>query len=293
MITQFFGNFLLNKRYAEPQELADALSAVKTTRVKLGVLAINAGYMTSEQVERVHAEQQKCDKRIGEIAVDMGFMTGEQVEELFSKQTGTHLLLGQALVDKGYMTNSEFEEALNSYKAENSLTDSDFSDSDNEKIHSVIRSFYDFEDSDDEMMVSYIDLLFKNIVRFIGDDFTPLNCEKISSYSFSNAGLQRVKGKFNISSAIDAADKPYIEFGSRYAGERLTAVDEMADACSGEFLNLHNGLYAVNISNDDGLELKLSPQESIHNETYENMTGTYMIPLVFPFGKVTFVIGTF
>lgn len=293
MFTQFFGNYLLNKRLVSPEQLSEALSVLKTTRVKLGVLAINAGYMTAEQVEKVHAEQQRVDKRIGEIAVDMGYMTGEQVEKLFSQQSGTHLILGQALVDKGYMTNSRFEDALNSYKNENSLTDSDFKDNDNEKIQKVIRSFYDFDDSDDELMVAYIDLLFKNIVRFIGDDFMPMNCERITEYSFVNAGVQHIKGEFSCTAAIDAEDKAYIEFGSRYAGEELTAVDEMADACAGEFLNLHNGLFAVNVSNDTGRELSLEPQEVIRGEKITGMVDTYKIPLIFPFGTVTFIIGSY
>lgn len=292
MFTQFFGNYLLNKRLVEPQQLAEALSALKTTRVKLGVLAINAGYMTAEQVEKVHAEQQRVDKRIGEIAIDMGYMTLEQVDELFSSQSGTHLLLGQALVDRGSMTNAEFENALNAYKAENSLTDSDFKENDNAKIHSVIREFYRFDSASDELMIEYIDLLFKNIVRFIGDDFTPLNCEKITSYEYSNASIQKINGAFSCLSAVDAEDEPYIVFASRYAGEQLDAVDEMADASAGEFLNLHNGLFAVNVSNDSGIELVLEPQNVIRNEKHDNLTDTYKIPLAFPFGTVTFILGS-
>ncbi|MBQ8568995.1 MAG: chemotaxis protein CheX [Oscillospiraceae bacterium] len=292
MFTQFFGNYLLNKRLVEPQQLAEALSALKTTRVKLGVLAINAGYMTAAQVEKVHAEQQRIDKRIGEIAVDMGFMTLAQVDELFSSQSGTHLLLGQALVDRGAMTNAEFETALNAYKAENSLTDSDFKENDNAKIHTVIKEFYRFDGASDELMVEYIDLLFKNIVRFIGDDFTPLNCEKITSYEYTNASIQKINGQFSCTSAIDAEDAAYIAFASRYAGEELDAVDEMADASAGEFLNLHNGLFAVNVSNDSGVELVLEPQNVIRNEKQTGLTDTYKIPLAFPFGTVTFILGS-
>ena len=291
MFTQFFGNYLLNNRLVEPAQLAEALSALKTTRVKLGVLAINAGYMTAEQVEKVHAEQQRMDKRIGEIAVAMGFMTNAQVDELFSAQSGSHLLLGQALVDRGYMSNSDFETALNAYKAENSISDSDFKENDNEKIHNVIKSFYNFENDSDELMVEYIDLLFKNIVRFIGDDFTPLNCERVDTYKFSNASIQKISGVFAHTIAVDAEDKAYIGFASRYAGEELTAVDEMADASAGEFLNLHNGLFAVNVSNDRNTELTLEPQVVVHNETRDGLNGAYKIPLAFPFGVVTFVIG--
>ncbi len=293
MFTQFFGNYLLNKRLVTSEQLSDALTAVKTTRVKLGVLAINAGYMTAEQVEKILDCQRREDKRVGELAVDMGYMTGEQVERLFAKQTPTHLVLGQVLVDNGCMTNSEFEDALNGYKEKNSLTDSDFDDSENEKIHSVLRSFYEFDDGYDEVMIDYIDLLFKNIVRFIGDDFTPLDCEFIDEYFFANAGVQRVKGHFSCTASVEGDDKAYAGFASRYAGEEISAVDELADASAGEFLNLHNGLFAVNVSNNEGVELTLEPQENLHNKTLAKLSDTFVIPIIFPFGKISFVIGTF
>ena len=58
MFTQFFGNYLLNQRLVSPEQLTEALELQKTTRLKLGVLAINAGYMTAAQVDEVHNAQQ-------------------------------------------------------------------------------------------------------------------------------------------------------------------------------------------------------------------------------------------
>lgn len=101
MFTQFFGNYLLNQKLVTPEQLVDALQEKQNTRMKLGVLAINAGYMTASQVERVHELQSKMDKRIGDIAVELGYMTEDQVMELLHAQPLGYLLLGQALVDKG------------------------------------------------------------------------------------------------------------------------------------------------------------------------------------------------
>ena len=44
MITQFFGNYLLNEHLVTPNQLIEALQEKNNTRLKLGVLAINAGY---------------------------------------------------------------------------------------------------------------------------------------------------------------------------------------------------------------------------------------------------------
>ena len=289
MFTQFFGNYLLNKGLVTAAQLADALAVQKETRLRLGVLAINAGYMTAAQVEQVHAEQQRVDKRIGDIACDMGFLTPAQVDELLSSQGAAHLQLGQALMNAGAMTNAAFEEALSGYKAENSLTDVDFADNSGNKISKVIKKFYAFDnESYSEILSEYVTLLFKNIIRFIGDDFTPLTPEKLSSINMQFSAIQQIEGKPSFTTAIEGDAKSYIAFASRFADEQLTEVDEMTDASCGEFINLHNGLFTVNISNEMSIELKLSPQE--YSQDYSLSGSIYRIPLVFPFGTVNFII---
>ena len=126
MFTQFFGNYLFNEKLVTKQQLIEALEMQKFARAKLGVLAINAGYMTGAQVDEVHAEQQRMDKRFGDIAVDKGYMTEEQVEELLKNQKQSHLVIGQALVDKGYLTNEQFADALAKYKENNLIEEREF-----------------------------------------------------------------------------------------------------------------------------------------------------------------------
>ncbi|MGN0641623.1 MAG: chemotaxis protein CheX [Huintestinicola sp.] len=291
MFTQFFGNYLLNKGLVTPAQLSDALAVQKTTRLKLGVLAINAGYMTAEQVEQVHAEQQRVDKRIGDIACDMGYLTHEQVEQLLSSQGEAHLQLGQALVDMGAMTNAQFADALNSYKTENSLTDVDFSNTHADKIKDIIKKFYDFSGEENaDMYLEYVTLLFKNIIRFIGDDFTPMAAEKLPSVTVDLASVQVMEGALPCLTVIDGKEPAYVGFASRYAGESLIEADEMTDAANGEFLNLHNGLFSVNVSNETGREIKLLPQATKRAESISGKSAVYRMPLVFPFGTVNFLI---
>ncbi len=95
----------------------------KHTRLRLGVLAINAGLMTAEQVEHVNITQQSVDKRFGDLAVELGYVTADDVEKLLAQQPTDYLLLGQTLVNNGALTNAEFEKALKDYKAENQITD--------------------------------------------------------------------------------------------------------------------------------------------------------------------------
>ncbi len=290
MFTQLFGNYLLNKGLVSSAQLSQALEAQKKTRVKLGVLAINAGYMTAAQVDEAHAEQQRADKRFGDICVEKGFLSATQVDELLGKQGQAHLQLGQALVDSGAMTNTSFADALSAYKAENSLSDVDFNDKSGSKVDELIAKLYSFEGEERSVMLTeYVTLLFKNLIRFIGDDFTPLAPEKIPSARVSFCAEQRIcGGGFDCLTAFDASEQGYIAFASRFAGEQLTDADAMTDAANTEFMNLHNGLFTVNISNDMEKELDLLPPDSVRNGTVEGPV--YRISVVYPFGTTAFYL---
>lgn len=291
MFTQFFGNYLLNKGLVSPDNLADAMQHQKTTRLKLGVLAINAGLMTADQVNKVHAEQQRVDKRIGDLMVEMGYLTREQVEELFKTQPSGHLLLGQALVDNGYMTNSQFESALTSYKAETGISDADFYSAESENTSRLISQFYKFDDNKNvKYFTGYLSLLFKNIIRFIGDDFTPLDAVVVNDKICRNCIGQHISGAVSAITVIESDSFSAVEFASRFANEKLTENDEYTQACISEFLNLHNGLFAVNVSNEDGIELSLEPQTFYNEYDLSKLGNVYVIPVCFSFGTINFIV---
>lgn len=293
MFIQFFGSYLLNNKIVSAEQLIESLEISKNIRVKLGVLAINAGFMTAEQVDEVHDVQATVDKRIGDIAVDMGYMTESQVAELLASQKTGYLSLGQALVDKGYMNNTQFEHAINNYKKENKLENLSNNDHQKQKIDEVIIRFFNFDFSPNaNFYKEYVSLLFRNIIRFIGSDFIPLKSCKIQEYSSDLLVTQEIKGDFKAFIAIGCNDKTFIELASRFANEEFTKLNEFVNASVGEFLNLQDGLFCVNISNGKGIELDLNPQE-IHNKVeLKNINNAFIIPVNFTFGKVDFIISS-
>lgn len=291
MFTQFFGNYLLNEKLVTPEQLVEAMQQKKETRMKLGVLAINAGYMTASQVERVHELQSKMDKRIGDIAVELGYMTDEQVIELLHSQPLGYLLLGQAIVDKGYITNAQFEEAINSYKEKFSLTDEDIKNNENSKIEALVSSLYDFSYvSNSSLYEEFVVLLLNNLVRFVGDDFTPLQPEKeIKSTSYKSTS-QNITGEFSTQINVFADEATLIEFACRYSGEELNELNEYVEASAQDFINLHNGLFTVNVSNNEQIELKLTPPTMLEELTPNKVSNCIILPFQFSFGTVRFSI---
>lgn len=292
MYTQLFGGYLLNHGVLTADQLAGAMEKAKETRVKLGVLAINAGYMTAEQVDECHCIQFSRDKRLGDIAVEQGYMTENQVEELLKSQKSGYLVLGQAIMNQGYLDNVAFEKVLADYKKASTITESDFLADNEEKAEKVLNEYYGIcaEDAADGVS-QYISLLMKNLVRFIGSDFSLLRAERAKSVPADLTVMQPISGVINLTTALCTDKKTFLAFGSRYAKEEIEVLDEYAKAAAGEFMNLNNGLFTVNMSQQKNIELELEPQE-VTKGGLEGTGSAYIIPVQFSFGIVRFVVAS-
>ncbi len=291
MFAQFFGGYLFNKKLVTAEELTQAFEDKKNTRMRLGVLAINAGLMTAEQVEHVNVTQQSVDKRFGDLAVELGYVTSEQVDELLSQQPTDYLLLGQTLVNNGVLSNSEFEKAINDYKQENELTDDDLADEKADNLTKLVSEFYHLEDADNARMLrDYVTMLFKSIIRFIDSDFTPLEAVMVRSYDAECLVRQDITGSYEAATCVTAGAYEYSEFAKRFAGDSMGDVSEFLNETVGEFLNVINGLFAVNESNEQGIEITMNPQTAISNGNITFDKAAYCIPVVFSFGEVDFIV---
>lgn len=290
MFTQFFGNYLLSRRLVSPEHLSEVFQTMKDTRLKLGMLAINAGLMTAAQVERAHSEQQRVDKRIGDVMIDMGYLTKEQVETLLNTQSVEYLLLGQTLIDNGYMTTNQFEQALNAYKTENGFSETDFRTESDASAQKLVSNFYNFNSMNGSSYITgYVSLLFKNLIRFIGSDFTPMDAHAFMG-ALSDCITQRIEEGFSAITLIDADAASMIEFASRFAHERFTCEDEYTHACITEFINLHNELFTENISWNGGIKPKLNAQGLNEKLDLSEISNACVIPISFSFGTINFIV---
>lgn len=290
MFTQFFGNYLLNQKLVTTEQLMEGLQENKNTRLKLGVLAINAGYMTASQVDEVHTQQTHIDKRFGDIAVDMGFLTSEQVDELLNTQKVGYLLLGQALVDKGYLTNSQFETSIRDYKEYYQIMETDISNQTDQKAIEMVQSFFSSSQNNSKFYFEYIALLLKSFIRFIGDDFILLQPKQSVAASSTLNIMQPILGEFSSKTTILFPDENVLlSFANAYANESFSLDDrEYLEASAADFLNLHNGLFTVNISNDYNVELRLEPP--VFSKDMEAYANAIVLPVQYTFGVIEVVI---
>lgn len=266
MFSQFFGHYLLNNGFLTREQLADALEFQQSVHVKFGVIAVDEGFLTPAQVEKIHEMQKQVDKRFGEIAVDLRYLTEEQVEAMLSVQKQNHLLLAQALVDKEYMTIEQFSEALNEYKKQHSLSDDKFEAIKRGDIDALVNHLLNEETS--KKFAKYLALFAKNMIRFIDDQAYLSVSEKAELNDKDWFVHQDIVGEAPLFTAISANTDVFLHIASAYAEEPLTGVDELAQASVSEFLNLHNGIYLVNMSNE-GIELNMNPQSVGQNMTVD------------------------
>lgn len=287
MYTQFFGNFLLEKNLITKEQLLKAIESQKGQRLRLGTLAIHAGLLTAAEVNHIHGIQTHKNKRFGEIAMELGYLSPVQIDKLLAAQTPSYLQLSQALVDLNYLSAEDFESAMEEYQLMHQLSDLDFSNEQYDKVALLIARFFtDQLVNDPGYYASYITLFFNNIVRFIGQDFAPSKVIITKDLDADHMAVQRIKGKYNMITGIAMDEETLIAFASRYAGEEFYENDEFTQAALEDFLNLHNGLFAVNASNSDGVELELEPPTYGDEELGD--LEFYVIPLDFPFGRINF-----
>ena len=294
MYTQFFGNYLLSKGYVNSKQLFAAMQKQSNEHMRLGTLAIHAGYMSASEVDSTIIEQTHQDKKFGELAIQLGYLTNEQVIELLKAQSPDFLLLGQILVDDGVLTNTDLENIIADYRSQNEMIDLDMTIESKETVSRLFENFF----ISSEAPISrhgkmYLELLFNNFIRFIGDDFTPLTIETCNEFPTERCICQKIEGVYAANSYISMEEETAVAFASRYVGDLFNSYDEYMQASLEDFLNLHNGLFIVNVSNDSSIELTISAPESIDDPLLIFETETYHIPILYSFGTVHFIFEVF
>lgn len=289
MFSQFFGQYLLNKGLLTTAQLSECLALEQSVRVKLGVLAMNAGVLTADQVEEIHELQRSRDKRFGEIAIEKEYLTVEQLDELLGKQSSKQLSLSQAILDQGYLNLAELESAMASYNQENKLaSDKDGAQVDSAMLEGILQFAGAGEDK--ALFLNYTALFMRNMIRFL-DEVPIAGAETVLGEVAPSdwVATQVISCKSDMITGLILKEDSLLEIARRYSQEPLSTVDELAQDSIAEFLNLVNGIFCVNAS-DQGVDLDLHFPSVIQGADTANVKG-YRIPLTLRFGIVDLMIG--
>ena len=141
-----------------------------------------------------------------------------------------------------------------------------------------------------ETNVMYLELMFNSLIRFVGEDFSPLTPMVLDEYPITFGVSQAISNNNDYLTHIDCDRDTAIAFASRYANEEFTEFDEYVIAALEDFLNLHNGLFIVNVSNNTSETIALAPPEITMEGVLSGPNKCVDFPVAYPFGTIHLII---
>ena len=275
MFGVYFGKYLQDIGVLTNQQYEDIIKTSRTSKVKMGLLAVNEGYMTQAQAEEVNQLQAMQDARFGDIAVSKGYLTDEQVSELLKKQGDSYLLFVQALIESDIFTLEDIQKHLNHYKKSERLTSLYLAAIKSSDIDKIIPIF--LRDSNAPTVIKdYVALMARNIVRFIDSKVRFDKIERIHTYTNKYISSQCFTGDYELFIGIcGEGDKVFAE---SYAKEEFAQIDEDCLDAVCEFINVCNGLFASKLSQEE-VQIDMLPPNMYTDSTTISTEGMmYKLP---------------
>lgn len=289
MYDKLFGNYLLNKGTLSNETLQKILREQQNVRVRIGTLAITKGLMTGSQVEEVTSLQRQFDKRFGEIAIEKDYLSENQVDMLLKVQSEeSNLQIGQAAVDFGYITYDQLEKQLTLFEEECGLNNDQLAALKDGDIDTIVRQLLPFiADPQDEILCQYTILFIKNIMRFLY--LQPwLSLEGMQKNDDTVIIRQYLNNEKSLLSAMVMSESCMNKVAATFAKIEIIDDSELVEASVTEFLNLHNGIFSVNMSNK-GKKYDLIPPEVIRNKSNISLEG-HEINIQTVLGEITLIL---
>lgn len=291
MFSQFFGNYLFSNGYVTKEQLLPALVRQTKETLQVRTLALYAGYMSSQEIKHIVELQQEENKKFSELAIKYGYLTQHQVMELLNMKAPNFLVLGQILVNDGIFTYEEFENILTDYRSQSEFLEFELNEENRNDFHRLVEDFSIIsETAIPEFGKSYLELLFNNLVRYVGDDFSTLPPSLCTEFATECCVSQTIEGPYVVNTYFNMDEVAAIAFAERYSGDSYSEVDEFVIAAIDDLLNLHNGLFIVNASNDHLNELTIGVIEHHPNTIINFENATYLFPICYPFGIIYFIM---
>lgn len=259
MFSQLFGNYLIGKKVITADEYHKAIDNQLKVRVKLGTIAIADGLLTEEQVDIINRLQMQEDKRFGDIAQEKGLLTDEQIGVLLRKQGNPYMQFVESLTQCTNLTATVIEKTLAVFQKEEGFSDKDMEALKNEDLDALAPVFAPSSNPD---ITDLAGLVIRDVNRFISRDFYTDRMQKVSSLSYSSLAGQQLSGpaRYYVGlAACDHDDEAFQIVAGRFSG--IKAARGSADSFDGvcEFINVNNGLFASDQSENKGKEYELEP----------------------------------
>lgn len=136
----------------------------------------------------------------------------------------------------------------------------------------------------------YVAELVFNLSRFVEDETIPQPYIAASALPKECYLSQNIIGDYNACTALYGSEEVLCDFARAYSKFDIDGYDDLTREILADFLNLHNGLFAVNLSDAQKIECTLLPPNTTPGTQPELKSHTYIMPVEFTFGTVNFVL---
>lgn len=153
-------------------------------------------------------------------------------------------------------------------------------------------NFKEISKDSSDFVNAYIRKLILNLLSYVNDDFTIGDIELVNEYAAKRELSQEITGVPSAYSAIDSDEDALIHFADDYSKMGIKEYDALAKESILDFLNLHNGLFVVELSKLNICELMLSApkQNGAFLMTSPVMGHITVIPVTFSYGTIKFLL---
>ncbi|MCL1834838.1 MAG: hypothetical protein FWG48_01645 [Oscillospiraceae bacterium] len=275
MFNRMFLERLEEQGHLNPQQVADALATQRSTKVRLGTLAIEAHMMTEEQAETINRQQAAQNAHFGELAVKNKFLSQAQLAYLLDIQPREHVVLKQILHDKQYMQAEAVEAELAAYRQELALSDRDFERLLDNHVNTYVSKIAAIDGWENPILTVYARIFLTTVIRLVDKDIAIRRASSVTDGSMPYAISISLKGDATNALVFSAGDVGgAIEFAGKFAegfmGTTIDATDEIARDAMKEFLNCVGGLFTTELTSKTHLSLDIEVPQFSDNFAVES-----------------------
>ncbi|MCL2619206.1 MAG: hypothetical protein FWD98_09175 [Defluviitaleaceae bacterium] len=284
MFNQSFTSYLILNGILREDQSANVLKIARETRVRVGVLAVESGLLTVEDVEKINMLQSSQNAKFGDIAVGRGYMTKDQFDSLLTKQPKPHVILKQILTDKAYMSAERFEDLMRGFQASLGASDEAFARiKDNDA-----QAFVEFAakvGEDNFMLNTFASLFISTVTRLVDGDILVKAAEKLDSAKLTHFFEQPGVGGGNSYKFCFGTndEKAALWFAEKYCRFSVNDMDGDGQDSLKEFLNCVSGMMIGVLSNSGKAEIDIEVGE--YSKGKDISYDALMVPFVLPAGE--------
>ena len=274
----YFAQYLLNEGKVGQRDIPALLKKTAEHKADAPVTALRKGMLSAEQIASIKSDV-SGDEFLREAGKN-GLLSAVQMEELRSAVRDDDLAFAQALLDENMVT---FTELSDLFKAYDALEIS--------PVRTAVkkRALESGLEMEADRYGAFSELFVHSLKRFMDTTVVVNTSEPIQeSAELSHIVSQRLIGGVSMVTGVYAKDEVFLEMARRYSHEDIHEVDALAVDCICEFLNVVNGLFAVDMARDD-MEIDLDMPRVQENSVPE---GNFQLVLVVDtgFGEFSLVL---